>query len=109
MRHALALLCLCASLPAAAGVITYVHNEPTAAAPCPTARCDALGYPVPLPVDSQTAVDGFRSYASLHARLQDLALGSGDIERRTLGQTRAGRDIHAYVLGDNDDVTAEGF
>ena len=33
----------------------------------------ALGYPVPLPIDTPLPFDGFRSYAGLHARHQDLA------------------------------------
>jgi hypothetical protein len=67
----------------------------------------ALGYDVPMPVDSLTPVDGFRSYASLHARHQ--ALASGDAARaHAVGTTLGGRDVWAYVVGDADAVTAEG-
>ena len=64
----------------------------------------ALGYPVPLPIDSLTPVDGFRSYASLHARHQDLMLLSDNITGQIVGQTSYGRDIWAYILSDADNV-----
>lgn len=68
-----------------------------------------LGYPVPLPVDSQTPVDGFRSHASLSARLAALALAHDDIARVVVGQSIHGRAIEAYRLGDADTLTADGF
>jgi hypothetical protein len=68
-----------------------------------------LGYPVPQPVDSLDAVDGFRSYGSLRARLAALALDSADISERQIGSTRENRDILAYVLGDADATTPEGL
>ncbi|MFP5304334.1 MAG: M14 family metallopeptidase [Gammaproteobacteria bacterium] len=68
-----------------------------------------LGYPVPLPVESLSAVDGFRSYASLQAQLSALALTSADIVEEAIGTTIAGRAIYAYRLGDADTTTAEGF
>ncbi|MFK7887783.1 MAG: M14 family zinc carboxypeptidase [Gammaproteobacteria bacterium] len=68
----------------------------------------ALGYPVPIPVDSMTAVDGFRAYASLHAQHQALFLASDNIQGRIVGQTLAGRDIWAYQLGDADALTVDG-
>jgi MYXO-CTERM domain-containing protein len=67
-----------------------------------------LGYPVPMPVDSMIATDGFRSYASLHAQHQALFLGSNNIQGSIVGQTLAGRDIWAYTLGDPDALTVEG-
>ncbi|MDX1626670.1 MAG: M14 family zinc carboxypeptidase, partial [Wenzhouxiangellaceae bacterium] len=60
----------------------------------------ALGYPVPRPVESATPIDGFRSYAALHARLQDLAMRHAFIDAAIVGQTIAGRDIWAYAIGD---------
>ncbi|MDP3859522.1 MAG: M14 family zinc carboxypeptidase [Stagnimonas sp.] len=69
----------------------------------------ALGYPVPLPVDSQTPVDGFRGYAALEARLQDLALGSDYLSRQSLGNSFRGRAIPIYLASDDDALTAEGF
>jgi MYXO-CTERM domain-containing protein len=68
-----------------------------------------LGYPVPQPVDSLDAVDGFRSYESLRARLAALALDSADISEQRVGSTRENRDILAYVLGDADATTPEGL
>lgn len=68
-----------------------------------------LGYPVPMPVDSMIAVDGFRSYASLHAQHQALFLSSNNIQGSIVGQTLAGRDIWAYTLGDPDALTIEGL
>ncbi|TJY64768.1 hypothetical protein E4T66_00550 [Sinimarinibacterium sp. CAU 1509] len=68
-----------------------------------------LGYPVPLPVDSQTPVDGFRRYAALQARLDELALSSDSIREQTIGQTLAQRPITAVQLSDADALTAEGF
>jgi len=69
----------------------------------------ALGYPVPLPVDSQTPVAGFRSYAALEARLQDLALGSDYLSRQSLGDSFRSRPIPVYLAGDDDALTVEGF
>ncbi len=68
----------------------------------------ALGYPPPVPVESLTAVNGFRTYASLHARHQDLAMTSPTVSGFVVGQTTEGRDVWAYRLGDTDLVTADG-
>ncbi len=68
----------------------------------------ALGYPVPIPVDSQLPVDGFRSYESLHARHQDLMLTSDLMSGSVVGMTRKGREVWAYQLSDDGDTTAEG-
>ena len=54
--------------PSCGGVVlTYTENDNSG-------NNVALGYPVPVPVDSLTAVDGFRSYDSLHAQHQFLSL-----------------------------------
>jgi hypothetical protein len=66
------------------------------------------GLPVPQPIDSLTPVDGFRSYASLEARLQSLALESGDLSAHDVGRTTAGRTLWAYVVGDADGTDVEG-
>jgi hypothetical protein len=66
------------------------------------------GLPVPLPVESLTPVDGFRSYASLDARLQGLALDSSDLSAHEVGRTYNGRAITAYVVGDADETDVEG-
>jgi hypothetical protein len=67
-----------------------------------------LGYPVPQPIESQTPVAGFRSYASLHARHQALALQNADMEAIQVGQTFNGRPIWAYRLSDPDGLTIDG-
>ncbi len=69
----------------------------------------ALGYPVPVPVASLTPVDGFRDYASLFARHQSLLTLHDEVTGQVVGQTVGGRDIWAYVLGDPDSTTSEGF
>jgi len=67
-----------------------------------------LGYPVPLPIESQTAVAGFRSHASLFARHQALMLESADMEGQMVGSSIAGRPIWAYRIGDADHLTTDG-
>ena len=69
----------------------------------------ALGYPVPLPVNSQTPVAGFRRHDALEARLQDLALASPDLVRDPLGTTLRNRTVPLYRAGDEDALTVEGF
>jgi hypothetical protein len=69
----------------------------------------ALGYPPPVPVASLTPVAGFRDYASLFARHQELLTLNDEVQGAVVGQTVAGRDIWAYVIGDADATTAEGF
>lgn len=68
-----------------------------------------LGYAVPLPLASQSAVDGFRRYDSLSARLSALSLSSNALREVRVGSSQAGRPIYAYVVGDADGITAEGF
>jgi len=68
----------------------------------------ALGYPVPLPIDTPLPFDGFRSYAGLHARHQDLAIITPWVHPVALGETHQGRTIWLYQLGDPDLVTASG-
>jgi hypothetical protein len=69
----------------------------------------ALGYPVPMPVDTPLPFDGFRSYAGLHARHQDLAATTPLVHPHAIGTTRAGRSIWAYRIGDADTTTAYGL
>ena len=66
------------------------------------------GLPVPLPIDSLTPVDGFRSYAALEARLQALALESDDLAAHDIGRSSANRVQWAYVAGGEDGVDVEG-
>lgn len=67
-----------------------------------------LGYPVPIPVDTPLPFDGFRSYAGLHTRHQDLAMTHGFITSAVVGQTRKNREIWAYRLGRGGDTNFEG-
>ena len=69
----------------------------------------ALGYPVPIPVDTPLPFDGFRSYAGLHARHQDLAQTTPWVHAKEIGVTRSGRTIWAYQLGDADQTTPGGL
>ena len=68
-----------------------------------------LGYPVPQPVASLEAVDGFRDYASLQAKLQAVALASADVSAHEVGTTQQyGRTVWAYRVSDEDAVDVEG-
>jgi hypothetical protein len=69
----------------------------------------ALGYPPPVPVASLTPVEGFRDYDSLFARHQSLLTLNDEVAGSVVGQTLAGRNIWAYVIGDANGATAEGF
>lgn len=62
----------------------------------------ALGVPVPIPVDSLTPLNGFRTYASLHMRHQQLEAQYEAATGHLLGQTLYGRDIWGYQLSDAD-------
>jgi hypothetical protein len=83
-------------------LLTYTESDDTG-------NNIALGYPVPVPVDSLTPVDGFRSYTSLFARHQALLMMHDEVDGQVVGQTVADRDIWAYRLGDADTTTADGF
>jgi hypothetical protein len=69
----------------------------------------ALGYPVPIPVDTPLPFTGFRTYNGLHMRHQDLAATTPWVHPEQVGITRYGRPIWAYRLGDDDLLTAEGL
>ena len=123
MRRAwLAALLACSALPAAADcefdsdgeitnpfepgcgdvVFTYTESD--------NSGTDiALGYPPPQPVASLTPVAGFREYDSLFARHQSLLTLNDEVDGQVVGETLAGRDIWAYVVGDADAQTSEGF
>jgi len=89
---------LVAHLAAAQQLFEYTENDFSG-------NTIPLGYPVPIPVESTLPFDGFRSYASLHARHQDLSLQHDFIQATIVGQTLAGRDIWAYQLSDPDQST----
>ena len=69
----------------------------------------ALGYPVPIPVDTPEPFDGFRTYAGLNMRHQDLAATTPWVHPEQIGLTRKGRIIWAYRLGDDDLLTVDGL
>ena len=81
--------------------ITYTQNTTSA-------NELALGYPVPIPVSSQTPFSGFRTYDSLMARHQDMMLSSNLIDGAIIGQSIEGESIWAYVLSDSDAFTQDG-
>ena len=68
-----------------------------------------LGYPVPIPVDTPEPFDGFRTYAGLHMRHQDLAATTPWVHPEQIGVTHHGRTIWAYRLGDGDLLTVDGL
>jgi hypothetical protein len=69
----------------------------------------ALGYAVPIPVDTPLPFDGFRTYSGLHIRHQDLVNTTPWVHAIQIGETRAGRAIWAYQLGDADHETIDGL
>ena len=69
----------------------------------------ALGYPVPIPVDTPLPFDGFRTYAGLNMRHRDLAASTDYVHPEQIGTTFAGRTIWAYRLGDDDKLTIDGL
>ncbi|VAW36068.1 hypothetical protein MNBD_GAMMA01-366 [hydrothermal vent metagenome] len=68
-----------------------------------------LGYPVPIAVDTPEPFDGFRTYSGLFAKHQSLALNNPYITGHIVGKTRYERDIWAYVLSDEDNLTKYGI
>jgi hypothetical protein len=105
-RGLLTLLLLGLQLPAGAEPVltTWVETNPSG-----NPNQIGLGYPVPIPVDTPLPFDGFRSYAGLHARHQDLAATTPWVHEEEIGTTRNGRTIRAYRLGDNDRETVYGL
>ena len=69
----------------------------------------ALGYPVPVPVDTALPFDGFRSYDGLHMRHQDLEENTPWVHGSIVGSTFNERPIRAYRLGDENLETAYGL
>lgn len=102
MKWMLVGLLLCQTLYSSAEILTYTETETGS-------NNIALGYPVPLPIESLLPVDGFRSYTSLHARHQDLMLLHDFITGSVVGRTIYGRDIWAYQISDADRFTDDGI
>lgn len=69
----------------------------------------ALGYPVPIPVNTPMPFDGFRTYAGLRTRHLDLEATTPWVIEEAIGTTRQGRTIWAYRLGDADFTTRWGL
>lgn len=97
---ALALLVLSATA-IAQSVVIYVQQATGA-------NQFALGFRPPIPRQSSTPLDAFRTYEALHARHQDLMLQHDIIRGEVVGQSRDGAAIWAYVIGDADALTAHG-
>ena len=85
-------------------IVEWVEN-----APISDNDSIALGYPVPIPVDTPLPFDGFRSYAGLHMRHQDLAVTTPWVHPFEIGTTHHGRTIWAYQLGDADLTRPDGL
>ncbi|MEM9301294.1 MAG: M14 family zinc carboxypeptidase [Pseudomonadota bacterium] len=68
-----------------------------------------LGYPVPIPVDTPLPFDGFRTYAGLVARHQQLEMDHEALAGTVVGASRNGREIRAYRMSDPDDLTLLGL
>ncbi|HET6603934.1 MAG TPA: M14 family zinc carboxypeptidase [Xanthomonadaceae bacterium] len=89
----------------AAGAQRIVEYTETASGPDQL----PLNFPVPIAVASLTPVEGFRDHASLHARLQSLAMASDDLAAHVVGTTQGqGRLLYAYVVSDADGVDGDG-
>ena len=82
----------------------WVQNDPTN-----DPNKLALGYPVPIPVDTPLPFNGFRTYAGLHTRHMDLSATTPWVHPHDIGTTINGRTIWAYRLGDDDFSTILGF
>lgn len=108
------LLLLVLVLPGAPSIATAQTSEPFLAEwvesnPFNVADRIALGYPVPIPVDTPAPFDGFRSYAGLRARHLELATDTPWVHPEAVGTTRGGRTVWAYRLGDRDRTTPWGL
>lgn len=97
-------LLICAALyTGSAGATIYTYTNDTT-----VGNSIPLGYTVPVPVESLTPIDGFRTYQSLHARHQQMASESDFIRGQIIGQTFDGEDIWLYTVSDEDSDTYSG-
>ena len=69
----------------------------------------AVGYPLPVPVDSMTPVNGFRSYDFLKSHHEAMALTNAEMTSVQVGTTHNGREIIAYRFGDADTTDLDGL
>lgn len=100
-RLSAALLLALAATGAAAEICTYTEERRQPGD-------IALGFPVPVPVDAQAPVAGFRRYEALLANLERLALESPEFSRVVVGASREGREIVGFELGDGDGRSPDG-
>lgn len=98
------ILCLGLAEAHAARLVEWVQTAPVS----DDTRI-ALGYPVPVPVDTALPFNGFRSYDGLHMRHQDLAATTPWVHGQVIGSTYMGRPVWVYQLGDADRETAYGL
>lgn len=99
------LLIAAIAAPAFAGAQTTVYTYTQSN---DTGNNQALGFPVPGPVFSQTPVAGFRLYSTMHARAQDLMATQAIVNGTQTGTSLAGRQIWSYTVsspGSNTLVT----
>lgn len=108
MRHLLTGLFLFSML-ASSAVSAQVLTEWVETRNASSTDVIALGYPVPIPVNTPLPFDGFRTYAGLHMRHQDLAASTEYVHPEEIGTTFSGRTIWAYRLGDADKLTIDGL
>lgn len=95
VKFLLAAATVLAAAAAPAQVHTYTQSE--------------LGYPVPLPIESQTPVAGFRSYASLTARLAALVLSHDHMTVQQSGTSLQGQTIRSYRFSSPGLLDSEGI
>ena len=67
-----------------------------------------LGFPVPIPVDTPEPFDGFRTYDGLHTKHMQITEDNPHVSAHVIGQTIDNRDIWAYRLSDDDELTKYG-
>ncbi|MRX28733.1 M14 family zinc carboxypeptidase [Kangiella sp. HZ709] len=99
-----AIACLAALLPfsVSSEVLTYTENTNSNTQ-------IAFGYPLPIPIDSMTAVNGFRSYEFLKAHHESLAMLNPEMTSIQVGTTHNNREIIAYQFGDANNVDSDGL
>lgn len=69
----------------------------------------ALGYEVPMPKESLTPIDGFRTYQSLKSYHQGIAENNDYVTANNIGTTLNNEIIWSYSLSDDNNTTSEGM